>query len=170
MLGALSRPSRWLKTPCALRLKEPNHDDVTSDALCRTTTLTQELHLLPSPSSPRAAPFDEARSDLRRARARRTTACLRPSYALPRAPSFGLMLNLAAEPSSYAITVRSRARAPHRFEPRAPALLVEEEPPRCPTLRRLGSPRGSPWMRWEDVSHRPLQPTFDTSTRYSPDS
>jgi len=80
------------------------------------------------------------------------------------------MLNLAAEPTSYAMTVRWRARDPHPFEPREHALLVEEEPPRCPTLRPLGSPLGSPWLRWEDASHRSLQPTFDTSTRYSLDS
>jgi hypothetical protein len=34
-------------------------------------------------------------------------ACLRPPYTLPRTPSFGLMLSLAAEPSSLAITVRN---------------------------------------------------------------
>jgi hypothetical protein len=48
MRGASLRASRWLQTLCALRLREPDRDDVTSDALCRTTALTQELHLLPS--------------------------------------------------------------------------------------------------------------------------
>jgi hypothetical protein len=51
-------------------------------------------------------------------------ACLRPPYALPRAPSFGLMPNLAVRPSPYAIPIRSRVRAPHPFERRRPALLV----------------------------------------------
>jgi hypothetical protein len=75
------------------------------------------------------------------------------------------MPNLAAGPSSFAKTVRSRSRAQHPFGQRAPALLVREEPPRPPTLRPLGSPRGSPRLRREDASHRPLQPTLDTSTR-----
>lgn len=87
-------------------------------------------------------------------------ACLRPPYTAPRTPSIGLMSPLAIGPSSYAIIVRSRARAPHPFERREPALLVREEPPRRPTLRLLGSPRGSPRLRREDASHRPLQPTF----------
>jgi len=51
---------RWLETPCALRLGEPNHDGVTSGILCRTAALTQELHLLPSPGRERASPYDKA--------------------------------------------------------------------------------------------------------------
>lgn len=98
------------------------------------------------------------------------TACLRPPHDTPRTPSFGLMPNLAAGPSSFAKTVRSRSRAQHPFGLRAPALLVREELLRPPTLRPLGSPRGSPRLRREDASHRPLQPTLDTSTRRSLDS
>jgi len=40
--------SRWLQTPCTFRLREPNRDDVTSDALCRAAALAQELQLPPS--------------------------------------------------------------------------------------------------------------------------
>jgi hypothetical protein len=57
--ATLFRASHWLRTPCALRLREPNRDDVTSDALCHTTVLTQELRLPPSPGLPRASPCDE---------------------------------------------------------------------------------------------------------------
>ena len=109
-------------------------------------------------------------SDLRRARTRSIAACLRPPHTAPRTPSIGLMPNLAIGPSSYAIIVRSRARAPHPFERREPALLVWEEPPRRPTLHILGSPRGSPRLHREDASHRSLQPTLDPSTRISTDS
>jgi len=82
-------------------------DDVTSDALCRTTALALELQTSAFARTPHAAPCDEAHSDLRRARTRSIAACLRPPYTLPRTPSFGLMLSLAAEPSSFAITVRN---------------------------------------------------------------
>jgi hypothetical protein len=105
-----------LETPCALRLGEPNQDGVTSDALCRTTSLTQELlsrlrqdtsalHLAIKPAC-----------TLRRARLLHVTACLRlPRIAL-RAPSAGLMSTLADEPSPCAITVRFRvpSSAPFR--------------------------------------------------------
>jgi hypothetical protein len=160
-----SRSSHWLRTPCALRLREPNRNDVTSDALCHTTGLTQELQLPPSPTTRSPHLAMKPASDLRRARIRSPAACLRPLYTAPRTPSVGLMSNLAMGPSSYAIIVRSRARAPHPFERREPALLVREEPPRHPTLRLLGSPRGSPRLHREDASNRPLQPTLDTSTR-----
>jgi len=90
-------------------------DDVTSDALCRTTALALELQTSAFARTPHAAPCDEAHSDLRRARTRSIAACLRPPYTLPRTPSFGLMLSLAAEPSSFAITVRNVRRAPHPY-------------------------------------------------------
>jgi hypothetical protein len=122
----LSRSSHWLRTPCALRLREPNRDDVTSDALCHTTGLTQELQLPPSPSTRSPHLAMKHASTLRRARARCTAACLRLPYTVPRTPSIGLMPNLAIGPSSYAITVRSRARAPHPFEQREPALPCRE--------------------------------------------
>jgi len=122
--------------------------------------LGRSSNLPPSLGHPRASPCDVAREHLRRARTRSIAACLRPPYTLPRTPSIGLMLNLAIEPSSYAIIVRSRARAPHPFERCEPALLVREEPPPRPTLRLLGSPRGSPRRHLEDASHRSLQPTF----------
>lgn len=58
-------------------------------------------------------------------------ACLRHPYILPRAPSFGLMPNLAVRPSPCVIPVRSHARAPHPFR----------APPACsPGLGRAASP------------------------------
>jgi hypothetical protein len=36
------RAPRWPETLCALRLREPNHSTLTSDALCRPTALPQE--------------------------------------------------------------------------------------------------------------------------------
>lgn len=41
--SAWSEHRSELETPCALRLGEPNQDGVTSDVLCRTASLTQEL-------------------------------------------------------------------------------------------------------------------------------
>lgn len=80
-----------LETPCAHRLGEPNQDGVTSDALCRATSLTQELlsclrqdtrvlHLAIKPACA-----------LRRARLLRVAACLGPLRIALRAPSAGLM-------------------------------------------------------------------------------
>jgi hypothetical protein len=74
---------------------------------------------------------------------------------------------------------RSRDRAKHLRDPcyvRAGRLApVRPEPPSLPSSRgsghfvtsprRLGSPRGSPRHHGHGASHRPLQPTFDTSTR-----
>jgi len=92
-MTALTRRVRRseLETPCALRLGEPNLDGVTSDALCRATSLTQELlsclrqdtrvlHLAIKPAFA-----------LRRARTRRAAACLRLLRFALRAPSVGLM-------------------------------------------------------------------------------
>lgn len=53
-------------------------------------------------------------------------ACLRPPHIASRTPSIGLMQNLAASPTSFALLVQSRARAPHPFTRREPALLVHE--------------------------------------------
>jgi hypothetical protein len=75
---AYSCASRWLETPCAFRLKEPNRDDVTSDALCRAAALTQELRLPPSLAPrPLHLAMNRARR-LRRARIGARPACLRP--------------------------------------------------------------------------------------------
>lgn len=161
---------RWLETPCALRLGEPNLDGVTSGILCRTAALTQELlsclrqdagalHLTIKPTFA-----------LRRARTLHVTACLRRSRFASRTPSIGLMPNVAVGPSLARALLRIRVQALHPFEDHEPTFRVREEPP-CPSTRRyLGSPRGSPQPRLEDASHRPLQPTFITSTRRSPDS
>lgn len=133
-MTALTRRVRRseLETPCALRLGEPNQNGVTSDALCRATSLTQELlsrlrqdtrvfHLETKPACA-----------LRRARTLHVAACLRlPRFAL-RAPSVGLMSILA--PCVAARTNRARLRsllcfrfrAQHPFENHAPALRVEE--------------------------------------------
>jgi hypothetical protein len=103
----------------------------------------------------------------RRTRTLGKEACLRPLHLAPRVPSAGLMPNLAAGPSAYGISVRYHVRAPHPFEPHTEAFRVREDPLCCPTLRPLGSPCGSPRRRGEDASHRPVQPTFDTSTQKS---
>jgi len=61
-------------------------------------------------------------------------------------------------------------RAPHPFERPSLPSVSEEEPPCLSTLRCLGLPHGSRRPRWEDASHRLLQPTLNTSTRCSTDS
>lgn len=174
MRSALSRASQRLEDPLRFPLREPNHDDAASDALCRATSLTRELRLPPSLRSPRASPqsFDrsEAQSGLRHARTRRMNAYLRPPYVLPRTPSFGLMPNLAVWPSPCAIPVRSHARAPHPFERRRPALLVfgraasppYPAPPRLAsrlTLAALGrcvSPTSATDIRYEHPKFRSI--------------
>jgi len=112
------------QTLCALRLREPHRDDVTSGTLCRTTALAQELHLPPSLDAARYHLAMKPATRLRHARTRTITACLRPLQTLPRTPSFGLMSTLAAGLGSSAIPVRSRVRTPHPFEQREPAFLV----------------------------------------------
>ena len=172
-MTALTRRERRseLETPCALRLGEPNQDNVTSDALCRATSLTQELlsclrqdtrvfHLAIKPAFA-----------LRRARTLGVDACLRPLHVALRAPSVGLMFTLVVMNQARSRSLSCfRVRAQHPFENHAPALPVEEEPPCLSTQRRLGSPHGSRQLRGEDASHRPLQPTLNTSTRRSTDS
>jgi hypothetical protein len=165
------RPSHWLGTLCALRLREPTRDDVTSDALCHTTALRRS-------SVPPASPITRAPhlaikhpSDHRRARTRSIAACLRPLYTLPRTPSIGLMPNLAIEPSSFAIhcscTRPSSApfRAPRACPP-CPRKSRRAALP-CPFLDRLAAHlEDTGKMLLTDLCNR----HSDTSTRTSPDS
>jgi hypothetical protein len=103
--SAWSEHRSELETPCALRLGEPNQDGVTSDVLCRTASLTQELlsRLRQDPSALHLA--TKLACLLRRARLLYTTACLRLLRFALRTPSVGLMFNLAAEPSPCAIII-----------------------------------------------------------------
>jgi len=93
---------------------------VTSDTLCRATSLTQELLSRLRQDTSELHLAIRPACTLRRARLLYIAACLRLLHIALRAPSVGLMSTLADEPSSLAITVRFRARALHPYrEPRA---------------------------------------------------
>ena len=90
------------------------------------------------------------------------TACLRLPHGAPRTPSFGLMSNLAARPSSHAETVRNRARAQHPSQS-ARACLP------CPGRAAAPSYSAPPWLASRLTStaqKRCLSPTSATDVRY----
>jgi len=82
----------------------------------------------------------------------------------PRAPSAGMMPDIAAEPGSLAFAVRLTLAHQTPYTARSEALPVSPEWPIRATQRGLRRPCGRHRQRGEDASRRLLQPTYSTST------
>jgi hypothetical protein len=161
MLGSLSRSPHWLRTPCALRLREPNRDVVTSDVLCRTTALGQELlsHLR---WTQHASPCDETRRALRRARARPAAACLRPPHAVTQ----DAFVRIDAQPCSWTELVREICSL---TRPSSAPFQVARACPPCPGRAAALSYPAPSWLASRLTSTAPgrcFSPTSATDVRY----
>jgi hypothetical protein len=164
-------PSRWLLTPCALRLREPH---LTARPLTPFLSPDGATARAPSPAfaacATRLSPGGDA--------SRRTEDPARQAVGLarrrskPRTPSIGSMLDLATEWSVCAIPVTfSRTNRSAPFSPDTTKLASSEtEPPCRATSRHRSRPWGDSRGREDDASHRLLQPTYDTCTRGPHDS
>jgi hypothetical protein len=68
-----------------------------------------------------------------------------------------------AKPSAFPVTFARKSS--HPFRSKRSSAPRQGSPPLRATPQNLGLPRGSPRSCGEGASHRPLQPTLDTSTR-----
>jgi len=158
----LSRSSHWLKTPCALRLREPNRDDVTSDALCHTAALTQELRLPPSPGHPLTSPCDEARE---RPPPRQDTqySCLFKAAIHRTQDAFD---RIDAQSCDWTDLVRDHCSF---TRPRSAPFRATRACPPCPGRAAAPSYPAHPWLASRLTSTAPgrcFSPTSATDTQY----
>lgn len=165
--GLRDRPLSLAADPLRLQAGGAEPDLATSDVPCRTVAACAWAPSLAFAASPpvfrqatRHWPRHQNSNDATRLKETPSRAqdalssasisicnCLRPSEAPPRS------------------LLRSRG-APRTCSPGAAISPVVAGSGHFVTSpRRLGSPRGSPRRPGHDASHRPLQPTFDTSTR-----
>ena len=165
--GLRDRPLSLAADPLRLQAGGAEPDVATSDVPCRTVAahawapslafaasspvFRQATRHWPRHQDPNHAPRleetpSQAQDAFRRLRSRSAIACDRAKHL--RDPCY----------------VRAGRLAPVRPEP--PTLPSSRQNGHfVASPRRLGSPRGSPRRPGHGASHRPLQPTFDTSTR-----
>jgi hypothetical protein len=156
--------SRWLLTPCALRLREPNQTSQPLTPSVASWALPRDLRISRSQAATCLSSGDDGTHAARTFEQRRP---VRGDVAdKPRVPSVGSILGLSAsEALRVPCYVRAKVLAPFRSTRSDPLRQLLESPPSRATSLPLGSPRGSPRELEEDASYRPLQPNHDTSTR-----
>lgn len=162
--GLRDRPLSLAADPLRLQAGGAEPDLATSDVPCRTVAACAWAPSLAFAASPPV--FRQATRHWPRHQD------LNDATRLKETPS-------RAQDAFRRLRSRSCDRVKHLRDPcyvRAGRLApVRPEPPSLPSSRgsghfvtsprRLGSPRGSPRQPGHGASHRPLQPTFDTSTR-----
>jgi hypothetical protein len=153
--------SRWLQTPCALRLGGPNPTSQPLTPSVAPWVLPRDVpsHVRRCPPGFRQKTNTPRRQDPVRRHPVRGNAALEP-----RVPSVGSISTLRPS-EAFHDPCYVRAKDLASVRPKRSPRPVKGVGPLRATPCNLGLPRGSPWWRGEDASPRHLQPTLDTSTR-----